>query len=170
MIVAPVSPVSAWVGLGGNLGEVQATFQRALGMLDALPGTTLARCSRYYRTPAWGPVVQPDYLNAVCELRTGLSAERLMPALLEIERACGRDRSAIGGLRWGPRTLDLDLLLHGQACVEAEGLSVPHPRLHERAFVLAPLAELEPGLKVPGRGTVAELLAGLDADGVQALP
>lgn len=164
------APESAWVGMGGNLGEVQATFQRALGMLAALPDTELLRCSRHYRTPAWGPVAQPDYLNAVCELRTRLPAVRLMQALLDVERACGRDRASADALRWGPRTLDLDLLLYGEACIEAEGLSVPHPRLHERAFVLVPLAELAPQQVVPGRGTVAQLLEGLDADGVQALP
>lgn len=163
-------PQSAWIGLGGNLGDVQATFQRALSLLGGLPGTTLVRCSRVYRTPAWGPVTQPDYLNAVCELSTTLSAQRLMSSLLEIERTCGRDRDATGAVRWGPRTLDLDLLLHGQARIDSPGLSLPHPRLHERAFVLVPLAELAPGLRVPGRGTVSQLLAGLDAGGVQALP
>jgi 2-amino-4-hydroxy-6-hydroxymethyldihydropteridine diphosphokinase len=162
--------VSAWVGLGGNLDDVAATFQRALGLLDALPDTRLLRCSRNYRTPAWGPVPQPAYLNAVCELETRLPAERLMRALLDTELACGRDRDAPGALRWGPRTLDLDLLLYGEACVDEPGLNVPHPRLHERAFVLAPLAELAPGLSIPGRGRVSDLLAGLDAEGVQALP
>lgn len=163
-------PQTAWVGLGGNLGDVPATFQRALAMLGGLPDTIVVRCSRNYRSPAWGPVAQPDYVNAACELHTHLPAGQLMRALLEIERACGRDREATDALRWGPRTLDLDLLLYGDACIESATLSVPHPRLHERAFALAPLAELEPGLRVPGHGTVSQLLAGLDADGVQALP
>jgi 2-amino-4-hydroxy-6-hydroxymethyldihydropteridine diphosphokinase len=162
--------VLAWVGLGGNQGDVQRTLDRAIERLDTLPGTRVDGVSSRYRSPAWGPVAQPDFVNAVCGLHTTLAAAELMHALLAVEREFGRDREAPGALRWGPRTLDLDLLLYGDRIIDEPGLSVPHPRLHERAFVLVPLAELAPGLVVPGRGPVHGLLAGLDTEAVQALP
>ncbi|MFC7301609.1 2-amino-4-hydroxy-6-hydroxymethyldihydropteridine diphosphokinase [Cognatiluteimonas weifangensis] len=160
-------PVLAAVGLGGNLGEVAATLHAALRALDALPGTRLLRASRLYRTPAWGNTAQPDFVNAAALLQTRLDARALLDALLEIERRFGRDRER--GERWGPRTLDLDLLLYGADSIDEPGLRVPHPHLHQRAFALVPLAEIAPGLDVPGRGRVADLLAAVDAGGCKLL-
>ena len=156
------APVRACIGLGGNIGDVAAALRAALAALDALPGTRLVRASRFYRTPAWGVEAQPDFINAVAVLDTTLPARALLDALLDIERAHGRERAADGS-RWGPRTLDLDLLLYGEAVIDEPGLVVPHPQLHARAFVLVPLAEVAADAEVPGRGRVDALLAGVDA-------
>lgn len=158
----------AYVGLGGNLGDARAHIDRACGALAALPGTTLAARSRDYRSPAWGPVVQPDYINAVAALDTMLGPLELLDALLAIERDAGRDR--VSGLRWGPRTLDLDLLLHGDTVLDAPGLHVPHPRLHERAFVVVPLLEVAPQLVIPGHGPLREIAARVGSAAIEALP
>ena len=158
----------AYVGLGGNLGDAGATLRAALDALAALPGTTLVAASRLYRTPAWGVAGQPDFTNAVAALETTLAPRALLDALFAIERRHGRDRAREQG-RWGPRTLDLDLLLHGDAVVDAPGLQLPHPRLHERGFVLLPLAEIAPAAIVPGRGRVDALLRAVAVDGIQAL-
>jgi len=146
-------PVTAYVGLGANLGDAAAALDAAVAALAALPGTRLAACSPRYRT---APVdaTGPDYLNAVAALDTDLSAEALLAALHEIELRHGRERP----YRNAPRTLDLDLLLHGDTRIDGPRLAVPHPRLHERAFVLVPLADLAPDLVVPGRGRVRDLL------------
>ena len=148
--------VTAYVGLGANLGDAPAALDAAEVALAALPGTRLAACSPRYRT---APVdaTGPDYLNAVAALDTDLSAEALLAALHEIELGHGRERP----YRNAPRTLDLDLLLHGEARFDLPHLVVPHPRLHERAFVLVPLADLAPDLVVPGRGRVRDLLEGV---------
>lgn len=159
---------TAAVGLGGNVGDVRVALAAALAALDVLPGTRLLRASRCYRTPAWGVEAQPDFINAAATLQTALTPRALLDALLAIERDHGRERAADGS-RWGPRTLDLDLLVHGDAVIDAPGLVVPHPQLHLRAFVLVPLAEIAPDLEVPGRGAVRALLAGVDAGGVAAL-
>lgn len=159
------APVRACIGLGGNIGEVDAALRAALAALDALPGTRLLRASRFYRTPAWGVEAQPDFTNAVAVLDTALPARALLDALLDIERAHGRERVADGS-RWGPRTLDLDLLLYGESVIDEPGLVVPHPQLHARAFVLVPLAEVAPDAMVPGWGGVSTLLAGLETDGI----
>lgn len=164
------SPVIAAVGLGGNQGDVASTLGQAMRALGELPSTRLLARSRAYRSPAWGLTDQPDFINAAVLLETGLDAPALLDALLRIERAHGRDRDTAGALRWGPRPLDLDLLVHGDAVIDAPGLVVPHPHLHERAFVLVPLAEIAPDLHVPGRGRVADLLPGVDAGGIEALP
>lgn len=169
MTAVEPSPVRAWIALGGNLGDVAATLDTALREIDALPATTLMAHSRYYRTPAWGRTDQPDFVNAVAAVDTALAPAALLSALLDIERRAGRDRAA-DGERWGPRVLDLDLLLHGSAVVDVPGLVLPHPHLHERAFVLVPLAELAPALSIPGRGRVADLLAAVDAAGIEAIP
>ncbi len=161
------APVIAFVGLGANLGDAAASVREALRELDALPDTRLLRASRLYRTRAWGLEAQPDFVNAVAMLETMLAARDLLDQLLAIERAHGRDRDA--ETRWGPRTLDLDLLLHGDAAIDEPGLRVPHPHLHERAFVLLPLAEVAPDAVVPGHGRVRELAATMAAEGVQAL-
>lgn len=151
--------VSAFVGLGSNLGDSIATLRGALQALDALPGTRLERASRLYRTAAWGVTDQPDFINAVAMLRTSRPPRQLLSDLLDVERRAGRNRRADGSDRWGPRTLDLDLLLYGDAVIDEPGLHVPHPRLHERAFVLVPLAEIAPDLSIPRIGLVRQALA-----------
>lgn len=153
-----MTAIRACVGLGGNVGNVARTLAGAFDALGRLPRTRLLRVSRLYRTPAWGHTGQPDFLNAAAVLDTALPARGLLDGLLAIERGFGRKRDP-DGLRWGPRTLDLDLLLHGDAIINHPALTLPHPRMHERAFVLAPLAEIAPSLVIPGRGPVAALLA-----------
>ena len=158
----------AAIGLGANLGDAAATLREAIAALARLPATELLRTSRLYRTPAWGRTEQPDFINAVALLDTGLQAQALLQALLGIEREFGRIR--IDGERWGPRTLDLDLLLHGDATIDEPGLRVPHPHLHERAFALLPLAEIAPEAEIPGIGMVGKLAASMAVDGIEALP
>ena len=165
-----MNPVVACVGLGGNVGEVARTLSDAVLALAALPGSRLLRASRVYRTPAWGQRNQPDFLNAAATLETTLRPRQLLDALLGIEQRFGRERAADGSDRWGPRTLDLDLLLYGDAIVDEPGLQVPHPHLHERAFALVPLAEIAPDAVIPGHGSVRAALAALDADGIEAIP
>jgi len=148
--------VTAYIGLGSNLDVPDRQVERALLELDALPQTRLVARSRLYRTAPWGGVEQPDFINAVAQLETGLDAQTLMRELLAIEQRAGRRRD---GERNGPRVLDLDLLLYGSECIKGADLQVPHPRLHERAFVLVPLVEIAPDLAVPGQGRVGELLA-----------
>ena len=160
--------VLACIGLGGNLGDVVNTLEHALLALDALPGTQLLRRSKLYRTPAWGMTTQPDFINAAAVLRTALPADALLAELLRIERDAGRNRDAQSE-RWGPRALDLDLLLYGDAVIAQAGLSVPHPHLHQRAFVLVPLAEVAADAVVPSHGRVDSLLAAVDAQGIVAL-
>jgi 2-amino-4-hydroxy-6-hydroxymethyldihydropteridine diphosphokinase len=140
----------AYVGLGANLGDRESAIRRAAELLPA------RRLSTIRETEPWGYLEQPPYLNAVAEVETELSPRPLLDRLLAIERELGRLRL---GPRWGPRTIDLDLLVLGGAVVDEPGLELPHPRLHERLFVLEPLAELAPDLDVPGRGRVSELLA-----------
>jgi 2-amino-4-hydroxy-6-hydroxymethyldihydropteridine diphosphokinase len=158
----------AVVGLGANLGDAKASVLEAIAVLDLLPSTRMLRASKLYRTPAWGQVEQPDFINAAAVLQTGLGARTLLERLLAIERDFGRIRTA--GERWGPRTLDLDLLLFGDAVIDEPGLQVPHPHLHERAFALLPLAEIAPELTIPGAGRVGELAAVMASDGIEALP
>jgi 2-amino-4-hydroxy-6-hydroxymethyldihydropteridine diphosphokinase len=146
----------AFIGLGGNLGDVAASFRAAATSIAALPETRVIAGSSLYASPAWGGVAQPDYLNAVLEIDTGLSAIALLEALLAIERTHGRDRSLAP--RWGPRPLDCDILLFADAIIDNECLQVPHPRMAERAFVLLPLAEIAPDLSVPGLGALMPLL------------
>jgi 2-amino-4-hydroxy-6-hydroxymethyldihydropteridine diphosphokinase len=155
------APVRAAIGLGGNLGDAAATLRDALQSLDQLPDTRLLRASPLYRTPAWGNTDQPDFVNGAALLETSLPARGLLDALLELERRFGRRREA--GTQWGPRILDLDLLLYGGAVLDEPGLRVPHPHLYERAFALLPLSRIAPDMEVPGRGRVAALLAGVDA-------
>lgn len=149
----PTEPVRAWVGLGANLGARQATLEQAIDALRQLPQTRLVARSRLWRS---APVDAdgPDFLNAVAALQTQLDAQDLLARLQAIEHRFGRVRS----YRNAPRTLDLDLLMYGQACLDTPELQLPHPRLHERAFVLAPLAELAPDLEIPRQGPVRALL------------
>ena len=160
---------TAFIGLGSNLGDSAAVLRAALRALDGLPRTRLLRASRLYRTPAWGRVEQPDYLNAVAMLDTALPARELLDAMLEIEREAGRARSADGSDRWGPRTLDLDLLLYAQATILEPGLQVPHPHLHQRAFALVPLLEIAPQATIPGIGAAGSALARIAPAEVRAL-
>ena len=161
------APVRVYVGLGGNVGNVEATLIDALMALDMIPQTTMRAHSRFYRNPAWGMIDQPDFLNAVAELQTRLTPRVLLDRLLAIEERFGRVRS--DGEKWGPRELDLDLLVYGETQLDEPGLHVPHPRLHERAFVLLPLAEIATDLAIPGRGKVSDLLAAVDSSAVEAL-
>ncbi len=156
----------AFVGLGSNLGDSESEIRQAFGALDAVAQTRLVRQSRLYRTPPWGRADQPDYVNAVAELETRLEPIALLRAMLSIERDAGRVRD---GSRWGPRTLDLDLLLYADRLIHVDGLQVPHPHLAERAFVLLPLVELAPEYDVPGMGRVAALLQGVDASNCRPL-
>ncbi|MEO6155740.1 MAG: 2-amino-4-hydroxy-6-hydroxymethyldihydropteridine diphosphokinase [Thermomonas sp.] len=158
----------AAIGLGANLGDARASVLDAIVVLDLLPETRVLRASKLYRTPAWGQVEQPDFINAAVLLETGLGARVLLDRLLAVERNFGRIRSP--GERWGPRTLDLDLLLFGDEVIDEPGLQVPHPHLHERAFAMLPLADIAPELSIPGVGLVGELAAAMASDGIQALP
>ncbi|MFY2764489.1 2-amino-4-hydroxy-6-hydroxymethyldihydropteridine diphosphokinase [Arenimonas sp. MALMAid1274] len=164
----PDAPIRAYVAVGGNDGDVETNLTEALWAVDALPQTTIRAQSAFYRTPAWGRTDQPDFLNAVVELQTRMTAPVLLESLLAIETRFGRVRSQQD--RWGPRTVDLDLLLYGDEVMDEPGLTLPHPRMHERAFVLVPLAEIAPRLVVPGRGDVATLLAAVATDGIEAIP
>jgi 2-amino-4-hydroxy-6-hydroxymethyldihydropteridine diphosphokinase len=145
---------AAYVGLGANLGDRKATIRRAAELIGA------RRLSTIRETEPWGFEDQPRFLNAVAEVESTLTARALLGRLLDVERSLGRTRD---GPRWGPRTIDLDLLLYGSERHHEPGLTVPHPRLHERLFVLEPLAELDPALEVPGKGMVADLLARLQS-------
>lgn len=158
----------AAVGVGANLGDAACSVRDAIDALGQLPGTRVVQASRLYRTPAWGVTDQPDFINAAVLLDTGLSARALLEALLDIERVHGRVR--VEGERWGPRTLDLDLLLHGDAIIDESGLRVPHPHLHERAFALLPLLEAWPDAVIPGIGSARECAGVMAADGIEPLP
>lgn len=146
----------AYVGLGSNLGDREALIRRAAEAIGAV------RLSTIRETEPWGLAEQPPFLNAAAELETALPARELLDRLLDVERQLGRKRD---GARWGPRTIDLDLLLYGEEVIDEPGLRVPHPYLLERRFVLEPLAELVPARRIPGNGTVSEALAGLQSAG-----
>lgn len=148
-------PLPVYVGLGSNLGNPEAQVRRALDALGRIPGARLARHSRLYRSAPVGVPDQPDYVNGVALLETRLPALALLDALQAIEVAQGRQRD---GTRWGPRTLDLDLLLYGAHRITGPRLEIPHPEMHRRPFVLVPLAEIAPpGLHIPGLGELADL-------------
>ena len=149
----------AYVALGSNLGDREGAIRGALAELEQEPGIEVAAVSTLIDTAPVGVVDQPRFLNGVAAIDTELSAGDLLAVLLEVERRFGRQRE--GAVPQGPRTLDLDLLLYGDAEIDEPGLAVPHPRLHEREFVLAPLAEVAPGLEVPGKGQVETLRARL---------
>ena len=145
----------AFVGIGANLGDPVARVREAIAALAALPQTRLVASSSLYRTAPLGYTAQDDFVNAACLLETDLAPRALLDRLRAIEEAAGRERS----FRNAPRTLDLDLLLYGGETIAEPGLSVPHPRLHERAFALAPVVELDPDCVIPGRGLAREWLA-----------
>ncbi len=161
-----MSGVLAYVGMGSNLDDPVMQLRKALDELARMPGSSLLRCSSFYRTPPWGVVEQPDFVNAVAEIRTDLAPGHVLEQLLGIERRAGRVR---GGEQWGPRVIDLDLLVHGDSRIDEDGLCVPHPRMLQRAFVLVPLAELDVSLRLPEYGRIADHLARLDASHCQRL-
>lgn len=146
----------AYIGIGANLGDARANVLDALARLDAYPGCRIAKASGCWRT---APIDSSgdDYINAVAAVDTDLDAHALLAALMDIEQAHGRERP----YRNAPRTLDLDLLLYGDAVIATPTLTVPHPRMHERAFVLAPLLEIAPDVAIPGRGRAADHLPGV---------
>jgi 2-amino-4-hydroxy-6-hydroxymethyldihydropteridine diphosphokinase len=149
----------AYVGLGANLGDREASLHAALDRLRATRGIEIVAVSSFRETDPVGYLAQPRFVNAAAAVETELTPRELLDALLAVERSLGRTRE---GPRYGPRTIDLDLLLYGDESLREPGLTVPHPRLHERAFALTPLAELDPALVVPGRGPVQTLLSNLE--------
>jgi 2-amino-4-hydroxy-6-hydroxymethyldihydropteridine diphosphokinase len=151
---------TAYVGVGANLGDREGTIRNALADLDARPDVAVVAVSTLRETDPVGYLDQPPFLNGAAALETELGPRELLDALLDVERELGRVRG--DGPRYGPRPIDLDLLLLGDLVVDEPGLVVPHPRLHERPFALEPLAELEPALVVPGRGAVKDLIARLE--------
>lgn len=157
---------TAYVGLGSNLSDPAERVRGALNDLAGLPRTRLRAASRLYRTPPWGVEDQPEFINAVAALETGLAPAELLASLQSLERKAGRERR---GEKWGPRVLDLDILLFGDTVREDSRLTLPHPRMHQRAFVLVPLLELEPNIEIPGRGPAADALRKLDVSGVRLL-
>ena len=149
---------TAFVGLGANLGAREETLRRAVELLGAADDVDVLAVSQLRETAPVGVVDQPAFLNGAVAIETARAPRDLLDLLLEIERSLGRVREE----RWGPRTIDLDLLVYGAEVVDEPGLRVPHPRLHERRFALEPLAELQPDLDVPGWGEVSTLLSALD--------
>jgi 2-amino-4-hydroxy-6-hydroxymethyldihydropteridine diphosphokinase len=158
--------VIATIGLGANLNDPAAQVEYALAELDRLPSTRLIARSSLYASAPVGYVDQPDFINAVAQVETGLAPRALLDALLDIEHRHGRERS----FRNAPRTLDLDLLLYGAAHFHEEGLTLPHPRMCERGFVLLPLLEIAPDTVIPGHGRAADWLAACAGQGVAMLP
>ena len=155
----------AFVGLGANLGAPRRQVKQACVELDGIPHTRLVKASSLYRSAPVGYADQPEFVNAVAQLETGLPAERLLAELQAIEQRHGRQRSFANA----PRTLDLDLLLHGNAVIHTPNLQVPHPRMHERAFVLMPLLEIAPEAIIPGRGAGRALLERCKSQGVEKI-
>lgn len=152
----------AYLGLGGNIGDPAAAMAAALRRLDVAPQCRVVAVSSLYRTPPWGKTDQPDFLNAVAELDTSLTPRRLLALCLDTERSLKRERRE----RWGPRVIDMDILVFGDERIEEDGLQVPHPRMLERAFVMVPLAEIAPGLMLAG-GKATVHAAALDAGGIE---
>lgn len=158
---------TAFVALGSNLGDSLQTLRAAVQAMAGLGQTSVSVCSSAYWSAPVGTIQQPDFINGVCQLHTGLAPLVLLRQLLELEADFGRQRR---GEKGGPRTLDLDLLLYGSQSFNTAELSLPHPRLHERAFVLYPLVEIAPELEIPGLGRVQALAAACAAHGIKRLP
>lgn len=157
----------AYIGIGSNLDDPERQVRDAIDALARVPATRRLGVSRLYRTAPWGETAQPDFVNAAVALATTLEPRALLDALLAIERGQGRRRDAT---RWGPRVIDLDILVYGDRRIDEAGLHVPHPHIPERAFVLRPLADLDPDLHVPGRGRVRDLLENVDTSDCVPLP
>ena len=156
--------MKVWLGLGSNLQQPVAQLQQALKRLGDTTGLEVLRTSSFYRTPPWGDEQQDDFINAVVQIETSLDPIPLLRVLQSIENVMGRQRS--GGRRWGPRLIDIDLLLYEKQQFQSAELEIPHPRMFERAFVLKPLSELDANLEISGHGTVGELLQDLDCSGI----
>ena len=159
------SLVTAFIALGSNLGDPAGQIRSALRALDKLPDTRLVRQSAFYRNPPEGGLAQPEFVNAVARIETRIGPRALLDRLIEIECDHGRVRDYPNA----PRTLDLDIVLYGDSMVQEPGLTIPHPRMLERVFVLAPLAEIAPDAVVPGTGRIADLAAKLDSSGLVKL-
>jgi len=155
----------AYVALGANLGDPASTVRAAFGALANLPESRIVRCSSLYRTAPVGMIAQPDFINAVLALETTLAPEALLDELFEVETRFGRQRAE----KDGPRTLDLDLLLYDNQFIDLPRLKLPHPRLHLRAFVLQPLAEIASNLEIPGRGNINAWLPAVANQGIARL-
>lgn len=162
-----MTATDAFIGLGANLGDAAGALRAAADSIDSLPGTLLLALSPMYRSPPWGVVAQPDFVNAVAHVRTELSARDLLDALLAIELRAGRERDSAS--HWGPRVLDLDILLFGDESIDEPGLRIPHPHLHQRAFALVPLHDVAPGISIPGHGGIAALLSTVESSAVRLL-
>jgi 2-amino-4-hydroxy-6-hydroxymethyldihydropteridine diphosphokinase len=156
----------ALIALGGNVGDVRASFSRAIVEICARAGATLIARSADYRTPPWGDEAQPDFINACIRIETPLAPLALLDVLQTVETAFGRNRAA--GRRWGPRTLDLDLLAYDDLVLHDPRLELPHPRLFERAFVLVPLCDIAPDRPINGR-TPADALKQVPREGIERL-
>lgn len=156
----------AYLGLGSNLQEPVVQLQRAIASLAQLPNSQLVSVSPFYRNPPMGDIVQPPYVNAVAAIDTDLTAWQLLQATQSIEQQQGRNRE---GPRWGPRTLDIDILLYGENVINEPQLQVPHPGLSQRNFVLYPLYDIAPELVIPGRGSLAYLLKQIPVVGLERL-
>ena len=159
--------MKAWLGLGSNLQQPLQQLQEAIDKIALADGIEVLEISSFYRTPPWGDQHQDDFINAVVQIETSLDPLPLLRVLQLIENEMGRQRS---GRRWGPRLIDIDLLLFGDLQLQSVDLEVPHPRMHERAFVLVPLAELDVNLKIPGRDDMVKLLSNIDCKGIVRLP
>ena len=159
--------IQACIGLGANLGDAVDTLRQALDALSRREGITVCAISRFYRTPAWGKEDQPDFINAAVLVETQLAPRVLLDLLLAVESEFGRHR--VDGERWGPRTLDLDLLLYGDAVIDEPGLRVPHPHLHERAFALVPLLDVLPEARIPAYGDARDAVSVLEMSNIQPL-
>jgi 2-amino-4-hydroxy-6-hydroxymethyldihydropteridine diphosphokinase len=155
----------AVVGVGANLGDAVGAVKAAIAALAALPESRMVAASSLYRTAAVGYAAQPDFVNAAVLIETALAPRALLAALHDLEARAGRTRS----FKDAPRTLDLDLLLYGGEIIDEPGLAVPHPRLHERAFALAPLLEIDPAAVIPGRGPARDWLTRLGGQRVERI-
>jgi len=155
------------IALGGNVGDVRATFQKAIAHICGMTQAALVARSSDYATPPWGDAQQATFINACIEIETSLDPHALMFTLYRIEKKFGRDRGH--ERRWGPRTLDLDLIAYDDVRIDTPELTLPHPRLFERAFVLVPLAEIVPNRRIAGR-SIAAALAALSTEGIERLP
>ena len=158
---------SVLIALGGNVGDVRATFEKAIATICGMAQAALLARSSDYATPPWGDEEQPRFINACIEIDTALDPHALLFVLHKVEKKFGRDRTK--ERRWGPRTLDLDLIAYDDVSIDKVELTLPHPRLFERAFVLVPLAEIAPDRLIGGR-RIKDALAGLSIDGIERLP
>ncbi len=155
--------MQAWLGLGSNLGNPVAQLKLAIKRLAEAEGIEVLKTSSLYSTPPWGDEQQDDFINAVVQIQTGFAPLALLHALQSIENQMGRQRSK---RRWGPRVIDIDMLLYDDLVLHSAELEIPHARMHERAFVLLPLSELEPAAEIPGHGSIVSLIAQLDCSGI----